>query len=163
MSGTVVPEATPTDGAPIGQIGVQVKTERQPVNFFRAVGGSAVRTVTMTVETCVIFYKVIVGKISRKALGGPILMAQLSSESIRWGWDYFLSLLALLSINLCIINLLPIPALDGGRVLIFLIEAVRRRRFSKKEWNIALQAGWVLIILIFVFVTFNDIVRIVKR
>ncbi len=163
LSGTVVPAPTPTEGKPIGQIGVQVKTERQPVNFFRAVGGSAVRTVEMTVQTCVIFYKVIIGKISRRALGGPILMAQLSSESIRWGWDYFFSLLALLSINLFIINLLPIPALDGGRVLIFLIEAVRRRRFSKKEWTIALQAGWALIILIFVFVTFNDIVRIVKR
>jgi regulator of sigma E protease len=160
---TVIPAATPTDGKTVGQIGISAETERARVGFFPALGGAAVRTVDLTVQTFVTLYKVVVGKISRKALGGPILIAQLSAQTIHLGFEYFLGLLVLLSINLCVINLLPIPVLDGGRILIFLIEAVRRKKLTKKEWNIALQAGWVLIFLIFAFVTFNDIVRIVKR
>jgi regulator of sigma E protease len=112
--------------------------------------------VWLTLKT---LYQLLVGRISRRALGGPIAIFRLSGESARWGFDYLLRLLAIISINLGLINLFPIPVLDGGHVVISVVEAVRRKRFSKRTRLIIQQIGYAIILLLIVFVTFNDITR----
>lgn len=147
----------------VGQIGVTVRLPR-----YRFGPGSALLKATgygarVVGQAFLLLYQILVGKLSRELLGGPILMAQLSLESARWGLENFLSLLALLSLNLFVINILPIPVLDGGRVLIFLIEAVRRRSLSRRGWNLALQIGWVMVLGLIIFATFNDLMRLLGR
>ena len=105
------------------------------------------------------FYQLIIGKISRKALGGPIAIAKLSGESAQWGFEFLLGLLVIISINLGLINLFPIPAIDGGHIVMSIIEAIRRKRFSKKTRIVIQQIGYALILLLIIFVTFNDITR----
>jgi len=104
-------------------------------------------------------YQLVVGRISRRALGGPIAIARLSGESARWGFENLLGLLAIISINLGLVNLFPIPALDGGHIVISVIEAIRRRRFSRRTRLIIQQVGYAIILILVVFVTFNDITR----
>ncbi len=165
MEAKVLPEIIfdPNEKRKVPQIGVIVYMPKKRFSFIKAVAHSAEWTSWITIKTFSILYQIIIGKVSRRALGGPILIAQLSKESISWGMEYFLSLLAILSLNLFIINLLPIPVLDGGRFFIFLIERVRGRNFSKREWGTAIQIGWLFILLIIFFATFNDILRLLKR
>lgn len=117
------------------------------------------RTAGITWITLNIFYQLIIGRISRRAVGGPIAIIQLTTESARWGFEYILSILIIISINLGLINLFPIPALDGGHIVIASIEALRRKRFSKKTRLLIQQIGYAIIFLLIIFVTFNDITR----
>ncbi len=132
---------------------------RQFISILRALRLSFTRTHNLIVLTLDMLYQMITGKISRKALGGPIAIAKLSRESAKWGFEFLLGLLAVISVNLGIVNLFPIPALDGGHILIGTIEAVRRKRFSKKTILIMQQIGYAFILLLILFVTFNDITR----
>jgi len=117
------------------------------------------RTAGITWMTLNIFYQLITGRISRRAVGGPIAIIQLTTESARWGFEYILSILIIISINLGLINLFPVPALDGGHIVIASIEALRRKRFSRKTRLLIQQIGYVIIFLLIIFVTFNDITR----
>ena len=100
-----------------------------------------------------------IGRISRRMLGGPIAIAQLTAESVAWGPEFLLGLLVTISINLGLINLFPIPALDGGHILIALIEGVRRKRLTRRTRLIIQQIGYTLILLLIIFVFFNDLTR----
>jgi regulator of sigma E protease len=147
----------------VPQIGVWVYLPRIKVNFFDAIYQAGIRTGEVSIQTMVIFYKLITGKVSRKALGGPIMVAQLTYESLLWGWEYFLALFGLLAINLFIVNILPIPVLDGGRGLIFLIEHFfMKRRLTKKELDTAITIGWLIIMFLIIFTFYNDLSRIFK-
>jgi regulator of sigma E protease len=99
-------------------------------------------------------------KLKPKDFGGPILIAQISGKTLKKGWTYFIGWLTFISINLAIINLLPIPILDGGHLLFFFIEAVTRRPVTGRIREWATQAGLVFIVFIFVLVIYNDISRI---
>ena len=94
-----------------------------------------------------------------RAVGGPIMVYRMASVSGAKGWDSFMLLIALVSINLGLLNLLPIPILDGGQVLLFAVEAVRRRRLSPRVRDAVLAAGLVLIVFLTVLALRNDIVR----
>ncbi|MBE0432569.1 RIP metalloprotease RseP [candidate division WOR-3 bacterium] len=143
----------------IGQIGAIMPLERHHLPFVDVVSFSVRRSGEVLVLTVRTLYQLVVGRISRRALGGPIAIAQLSGESARWGFENLLGLLAIISINLGLVNLFPIPALDGGHVIIAVIEAIRRRRFSVRTRMIIQQVGYALILLLIVYVTFNDITR----
>lgn len=147
----------------IGQIGVWVYLPKRIPSFFESLWIAVQRTFYVCIQTVVIIYKVIVGKISRQAIGGPVMIAKLTYEGVAWGWEYILSLLAALSLNLFIINLLPIPVVDGGRSLLFVFEEVRKRRLSKKEMERAFFVGYLIVVLIALFAFFNDIKRIFLR
>jgi regulator of sigma E protease len=161
---SVVPELVPDEltGDKIGQIGIWVALPKQSLSLFSSLGEAGNRCIDVVTQTFVIIYKVIIGKISRKAIGGPIMVAKITYEGVSWGAEYFIALWALLSINLCVVNLFPIPVLDGGRVLIFIIEAFRRKRLTQKQLGIALNIGWALILLLIFFTLFNDILRIIR-
>ena len=143
----------------IGQIGAVMPLQRRHLPFTEVVSFSVRRSGEVLWLTVRTLYQLVAGRISRRALGGPIAIAQLSGESARWGFENLLGLLAIISINLGLVNLFPIPALDGGHVVIALIEAARRRRFSARTRMVIQQIGYALILLLIVYVTFNDITR----
>ncbi|PKN33161.1 MAG: RIP metalloprotease RseP [Deltaproteobacteria bacterium HGW-Deltaproteobacteria-19] len=110
--------------------------------------------------TLVSIVKIFEGVISPKTLGGPIFIAQLAGAQVKEGLVPFFLLMALLSINLGVLNLLPIPILDGGHLLFYVIEAVIRRPVSMKIREIAQQVGFAFLILLMVFVFGMDIDRL---
>ena len=149
----------PVSGDTIGQIGAVMPLERKHLSLPQVITISLDRSAEVLWLTVKTLYQLVVGRISRQALGGPIAIARLSGESARWGFENLLGLLAVISINLGLINLFPIPALDGGHVVISVIEGARRKRFSRRTRMIIQQVGYALILLLIVFVTFNDITR----
>ncbi len=118
------------------------------------------------VDTTLLLFKVIkglmVGMYSVKTLGGPILIAQVAGEAAESGLVAILGLMAFLSLQLGIINMLPIPVLDGGHLMFFLIEAVRGKPVSDKIMGWSQQVGRALLITIMVLVTWNDVIRIFR-
>lgn len=104
--------------------------------------------------------KIIQRVLSPKELGGPIFIAQMSGDMARQGFVPFLFFMAILSVNLAVLNLLPIPVLDGGHLMFFAVEAATRREVSAKVREVAQTAGFFLLILLMFWVTYNDIARI---
>ena len=113
--------------------------------------------------TAVGLYKMIVGDISSKNIGGPLTIANISGEAAAQGASSVVFLIAILSINLGVLNLLPIPILDGGHLLFFLIEGILRKPLGERQREIAQQAGLVLIVGVMIFAFWNDIERIFIR
>jgi len=109
--------------------------------------------------TGLLFARLFQGKVSLKTIGGPILIFDIAGKSAKAGWETYLDTMALISINLGIINLLPIPILDGGVILLMLIEAVRRRRLSDRFRVIYQYVGMGIVGLLVVLVFYNDISR----
>ena len=133
----------------------------EKVNPFEAMYYAVLQTGSTIQLTFVVLGKLIVGAISPRTLAGPIGIAQMSGQVAKAGTIAFLHFLALLSINLGILNLLPIPILDGGHLLFFSIEAVMGKPLSIKKREVAQQVGLFLLILLMVFVFYNDIYRLV--
>jgi len=105
-------------------------------------------------------YKMIRGEVSAKMISGPIGILQLAAKTAQEGFIHLLRFTALISICLVIVNLLPIPIADGGLVLFFIIEAIRKKPFSEAFYERANQVGFGIIILILAFACINDITRI---
>jgi regulator of sigma E protease len=101
-----------------------------------------------------------VGETSPRQLMGPVAIAQLSGESAQAGWIALFTLMASISLNLGLLNLLPIPVLDGGHILIMALEGVARRDFSLAVKEKMLLAGFVLLMMLMVTVIYNDLTRI---
>jgi regulator of sigma E protease len=127
-----------------------------------ALGDAVVQTWTISKMTVLSVVKLIQQKVPLDTLGGPILIAQLAGQQAQEGWTNLLFFAALLSVNLGILNLLPIPILDGGHLLFFGIEGVMRRPLSLKKRELAQQIGMALLILLMVFVFYNDIIRLLQ-
>ncbi len=146
-----------------GQIGVWVRLPKRNLSFPVALYEAVRRTGYITVQTFVIIYKVITRQISTRVIGGPIMVAKIAYEGASWGAEYFLALWALLSVNLFVVNMLPVPVLDGGRILLDIIAHLRRRKLSERELTWAANIGWALIGLLIVFTIFNDILRLIRK
>ena len=117
----------------------------------------------LTELTIVGLYKMIVGDISSKNIGGPLTIANISGEAAAQGASNVIYLIAILSINLGVLNLLPIPILDGGHLLFFLIEGILRKPLGERQREIAQQAGLVLLVGVMIFAFWNDLERIFIR
>jgi regulator of sigma E protease len=146
-------------------VGLESRLEAlvEPAGFFRAGGLGVLETVNMVELTVKSVQKLITGQISARTLGGPILIAEITGDRAKAGWESLLNLAAFISINLGILNLLPIPILDGGQILFFLIEALRRRQLSLKFREAAQWVGMVCLGLLMLLVFYNDIDRLVTR
>lgn len=130
------------------------------------VGQAAVESVAKTYEiahlTVLSIVKLIQGVVSTKTLGGPIMIAQMAGEQAREGAANLVFFMALLSINLAVLNFLPIPVLDGGHLLFFLIEAVMGKPVNRRVREVAQQAGIFVLLLLMIFVFYNDISRLLS-
>lgn len=128
--------------------------------FLDAVRAGADRTVELIRLTLVFIQKMFAGHVSTKSIGGPITVVQIAGQAAQTDLASVLTILAFLSIQLGILNLLPIPILDGGHLFFNLFELVLRRPLSLRTREIAQQIGLVLIIMLMVLAFYNDIVRI---
>jgi regulator of sigma E protease len=108
----------------------------------------------------VIVAKLLTGGISIDTVGGPIMIAQMAGDQAKAGISSLLQFIAVISVNLAVINLLPIPVLDGGHLLFFLIEAVKGRPVNLKVREISQQVGMVILIMLMILVFYNDITRL---
>jgi len=130
------------------------------LNLFEALAESLLQTYRVTELTVLSIVKLIQGTVSSKTLGGPIMIAELAGRQAKEGIASLIFFIALLSINLAILNFLPIPVLDGGHLLFFFIEAAIGRPVNTRMREIAQQVGIFILILLMVFVFYNDITRI---
>jgi regulator of sigma E protease len=128
-----------------------------PVGLVRAVPMAAEATGRLTRAMADGVVQLIRGAISPKMIGGPIKIAKLAGANAQFGPLAFVELMALLSINLGFINLLPVPMLDGGHLFFYVVEAVRRRPVSAQALDWAFRGGLALILALLVFATFNDL------
>ena len=143
-------------------VGIQssggVEVER--ASPFRAGWLAVTRTVEMSLLTVEVLVKMVVGRVDSTNLGGPLMIAQLAGEQARRGLANYLFLVALLSINLGVLNLLPIPMLDGGHLLFFLIEAARGRPLEARQRERAQQLGLLLLVFVMFYAFYNDLARL---
>jgi regulator of sigma E protease len=156
---------TPDDvtGKPIrvGQIGVRPtdKIERVPLGPGQSVAFAWDRSGVMFSNVLTVLKGLINRDVSLKQLGGPITIARTSVAAAREGVETLFGLIAFLSINIAVLNLLPIPVLDGGQMLYTIAERVRGRPFSERAREKFFQVGTVLVLMLIVTVMWNDIVR----
>lgn len=132
----------------------------EKVGPFEAVGSGLFQTWQGIKLTVIGIVKLIQRVIPAKTIGGPILIAQLAGEQAKRGLLSFALFMAILSINLGVINLFPIPILDGGHFLFLGLEAILRRPISIKKMEMAQQIGLIFIILLMLFAFYNDLIRI---
>ncbi len=142
-------------------IGSQVSIEKG--NPGLAVVKAVYQTYDYAKLTLMAFYKMLLGDVSPRNIGGPILIAQMAGQQAQEGLGSFLAFLAVLSINLGVLNLLPVPVLDGGHLLFFLVEAVTRKPVAVKYREVAQQVGICLLALLMVYAFYNDIVRFFEK
>jgi regulator of sigma E protease len=121
------------------------------------------RAVSATVETTGTFLaglgKIVSGDISRRSIGGPIEIARQSHLALQRGWESFVSLLVIISINLGVLNLLPIPILDGGQAVLFTLEGIKRGPLPRRALEWVQQVGLVLLVGLMGFAFWNDVSR----
>jgi len=141
-------------------VGISDETVIERKGPVGALATGAGQTWGWTKLTCIGMVKIVQGIVSPRELGGPILIAQMAGTQVRKGFVPFVFLMAVLSVNLGVLNLLPVPVLDGGHLAFYLIEMVTGRPVSVRWREIAQQVGFFLLILLMLFVFYNDIVRI---
>ena len=118
------------------------------------------RTYGLTVRILEAVGLMITGAVSKEELGGPLRIAQMSGQMAQGGTASLVFFLAALSINLGLINLFPIPMLDGGHLLFYFIEAIIGRPLNEKAQEYSFRFGLILVLLLMVFVTWNDLVQL---
>ncbi|WP_136247335.1 sigma E protease regulator RseP [Halomonas borealis] len=156
------------DGSTIGHVGVGVESVAWPEEYRReirygplaAVGQAVSRTGEMTLLTLDSIRKMLVGLISPSNLSGPITIARIAGDSARSGLESFIGFLAYLSISLGVLNLLPIPVLDGGHLLYYLVEAVRGRPVSERVQAVGLRIGLTLVGTLMLMALYFDLMRL---
>ena len=132
----------------------------QKLNPLGALTESLIQTYNIIELTVVSVAKIIQGTVSTKTIGGPIMIAELAGQQAKLGATNLLFFIALISVNLAILNILPIPVLDGGHLLFFTIELIIGKPVSIRIREVSQQAGMFVLILLMIFVFYNDITRI---
>ena len=145
------------NGLEIGRIGVTFAKERTKLNFIDAVKYSIVSFIDVTKKTIIAFVEIIFGKRDHCEVGGPILIAKVSNDIANTDFISFAGLIALISINLGIINLFPLPLLDGGHFFTFMVEYFRGQRVHYKIYKYIQYIGVLLIGSLMLFSIINDI------
>ncbi|MCY4524588.1 MAG: RIP metalloprotease RseP, partial [Halobacteriovoraceae bacterium] len=138
-----------------------VKTvQAESKGFFSALGLAFSRTWDSIVKTVSVLKKLVFREVSFKTIGGPLAIGKFAADSFNTGLSYFFQLMALISINLGVINLLPIPVLDGGHIMFIFLEILNRRPISKRKMEIAQQLGLSILLILMVGALFNDFSRL---
>ena len=149
------------DGTRVGILGIRGgEVTYQRVDPASAVGLGIVQTWDVTAETVSGVAQMITGRRGTEDLGGPLRIAQLSGQVAELGLASLVSFIAILSVNLGLINLFPIPVLDGGHLLFYLVEAIRGRPVPPKAQEYGFRAGLALLASLLVFATWNDLTHL---
>ena len=165
----VTPEATNAAGARIGRIGaapkvseahaerILVRVQRGPLE---ALGKACAKTADIAIFSLKMLGRMLVGEISWKHLSGPVTIADYAGQSAQMGWISYVTFLALISISLAVLNLLPIPLLDGGHLLYYAVEIIRGSPVSERVMELGQRVGLALLLLIMAFAFYNDLNRL---
>ena len=166
---TAVPALALKDGVQVGQLGVRLATTgRYPEGLIRQIDYSPFTAIpralneTYDVSAFVLtsMGKLVMGELSPKNLSGPITIAKVAGDSARSGIDNFIRFMAILSIMLGVMNLLPVPVLDGGHLMYYLIEVVKGSPVSDQIQIVGYKVGFVMLMGLMVFATYNDVTRV---
>ena len=158
-------------GSEIGRLGISPfiidseivdNTINVRYGFFESFKLSTYKTYDFTLLTINFIFRLVKGDVSSKSISGPVGIAGYASDSFNNGYISFLGLLAMLSISIGILNLLPIPMLDGGHLMYYLVEFVIRRPIPEKVQLIFQQVGITFLILLSFFALYNDLLRIMQ-
>jgi len=168
---SITPVAEERDGQKIGRIGALIKEggfERDELMVtvrygpFSSFGKAVTETWDQSAFSLVMFGKMITGEVSWRNISGPVTIADYAGRSAKLGLNYYLKFMALVSISLAVLNLLPIPILDGGHLLYYLVEIVKRGPLSERSMEIGQQIGLALLLMLMVFAFYNDINRLIS-
>jgi len=165
---TVTPEAE-AEAAPgggtveVGKVGAgpHITVVSRPYPGIRAFGAGFRATLVASTQIVRTVQGLVSARISSREVGGPILIGQMAAQTARLGFDVFLSFMALVSVNLAVLNLLPIPILDGGQFIFLLAEGVLRRPVPERIRNALMLVGMVLIVALMLLAFSNDIRRLI--
>lgn len=169
MKFTLTPDEAVEAGEPVGRIGISVAEPSQGrAELFTIVrygiGESLIKAVAKTWDTSVLSLKMIgrmiTGDVSWKNLSGPVTIADYAGQSAKLGWTYYLGFVALISISLGVLNLLPIPVLDGGHLLYYTIEIIKGGPVPERVMEIGQQIGLVALAMLMAFAFYNDLTRL---
>jgi regulator of sigma E protease len=163
----LTPKMTEINGELVPLIGIGSNIKMTPIKMIliktnglaKIFSRAWTRTIDATYKTALSFKKLVTGEMSLKNVGGPIAIGQVASDSFNISFSMFFRLMALISINLGVINLFPIPVLDGGHIVFILFEAINRGPLSRKKMQYAQQVGMSLLFLLIFVALFNDISR----
>ncbi|KUP07141.1 zinc metalloprotease [Bacillus coahuilensis m2-6] len=153
---TVIPQVQEIEGTQVGKIGVYAALDQSPLN---ALTYGATETYKWTIEILKLLGQLVTGQFTIDALSGPVGIYKSTEIVAQSGVYYLMRWGAILSINLGIMNLLPIPALDGGRLMFFLVEAVRGKPVDRNKEGFVHFIGFALLMVLMLVVTWNDIQR----
>ena len=157
---TAVPDARQTPQGTVGVLGIQggaTRLQRLPVG--QALVAGAVQTADITWQTLAGIGQMIAGQRSASELGGPIRIAEVSGQAASLGLAPLINLMALLSVSLGLLNLFPIPLLDGGHLAFYAVEAVRGRPLPPRAMEFGFRAGFAVLVTLFLFASWNDIAQ----
>ncbi|HYG32324.1 MAG TPA: RIP metalloprotease RseP [Methylophilaceae bacterium] len=167
---TITPEAVRENGTQIGRIGAAYHMNEADMQQFlvhtvygpvEALNRAAVKTWETSIFSLKMLGNMIVGAVSWKGLSGPVTIASFAGQSADAGWKTFLGFLALVSISLGILNLLPIPVLDGGHLLYYMVEIVKGSPVSERVMEAGYRIGSVLLGILMACALYNDITRLI--
>jgi regulator of sigma E protease len=150
-------EGDKLDVVEAGSIGIKEYYVKEGVSFTEAITYGSRAFWVMTVRILDFLKKLITGKASVKAVGGPLAIGKLAGDMVRWGFNYLISFIAFFSINLGIINLFPLLPFDGGHFVLYLFEGISGRQVNARIKNGMMQVGFVLLIILMVMIMALDI------
>ncbi len=167
---TLVPDAIEESGERVGKIGAGphidetfLATLMTEVRYgpLEALGQGAIKTWDMSVFTLEMMGRMVLGQVSWKNLSGPLTIADYAGQSASLGWISFVGFLALVSVSLGVLNLLPVPLLDGGHLMYYVAEVFTGRSVSERTMEIGSRIGMALLLLLMSFALFNDLQRLI--
>jgi regulator of sigma E protease len=165
MEAKITPRPTPPPGQ--GPLGVELaNVAKASYPWYESIYRGFTTTINLTIALLAVFYEIIKNLIVDGQAGmdvaGPVGIFTLTGQAAEMGFIYLLQLTALLSINLAVINVLPFPALDGGRVLFLALEKIKGSPISQKAQNLIHAAGFAFLILLMLFITYRDIAKLIS-
>jgi len=160
----VTPVSEKTAQGTVGKLKVEVSSAPEMIDhsdgLFSALNKGVQRTWSTSILTLKMIGKMIVGEVSLKNITGPLTIADYAGQTAKIGWVSYVSFLAFMSISLGVMNLLPIPVLDGGHLLYYSLEVLTGRPVSARIWEMSQRAGLAVLLCLMVIAFFNDIVRL---